>query len=185
MAPPSLTTDELTRLTHKNSLKNKGHLTRITYEPVFIDHERPPSPSNKFRKDKEKKTKESREARAARGRTALRSSTDGSGIKLLRDELGEPAGFVEEDEGAKIHFRAAGDEGEFKSPVRGAGGVKRSKSGKRKEEKDVPVKGAKTVRWDKSLVYEVLERRQQAESRDVLEGIIKVRCDLSTLLKVK
>ncbi|GAA6006409.1 hypothetical protein JCM11491_004945 [Sporobolomyces phaffii] len=177
---PVLTQEELNRLTQRNTKKNQKNFNKIEIETVFLDENRPPSPTSKIRKsfgqgpDKEadrEASKESREARAAKRRRALRSSTDGTELEALRAELGDGS-----DQGSRVgdplepaaiepmlHFRAPGDEEQFSSPARPA-----KKSGAKKKTSTATT--TKHVRWDKALVYEGPKGDTLGEA---VSGIIK------------
>jgi hypothetical protein len=174
LAPPDLTADELTSLTQKNTKKNKLHFNKLNVETIMMDAMRPPSPTSKIRKSLTPASgvvmKESREERANKRRGALRSSTDGSEIVRITSELEDERTssavmdqiVVEE---LLNHFRAAGDEEEYRSPVRPV-----VRKGKKKS--SVSNTGEKRrVKWDKALVYEgSLENEDEASG----DGILKV-----------
>ncbi|GAA5900305.1 uncharacterized protein JCM6883_002804 [Sporobolomyces salmoneus] len=179
---PALTQEELSRLTQRNTKKNQQNFNKIKIETVYLEENRPPSPTSKIRKSfgadnsstgggggamSKEASKESREARAAKRRRALRSSTDGSELETLQAELGQGDG--DSLESLKIepmlHFRAAGDEEQFCSPARPV-----KKSGGKKKSSVSTSGGKKQVKWDKALVYE--GPRQDALS-DLANGILK------------
>jgi hypothetical protein len=174
-------------LTQRNTKKNQESFNRIKVETVYLEENRPPSPTSKIRKsfgqdkvaDKEA-SKESREARAAKRRRALRSSTDGSELEALKAELGgegsengdgtSPSGKIEPP---MLHFRAPGDEEQFCSPARPV-----KKSGGKKKSSTTGSMSKKSVRWDKALVYEGPKEDTLA---DTVTPIIKV-CFIFALL---
>lgn len=175
-APPDLTSDELNTLTQKNTKKNKIHFNKLNVETILMDTMRPPSPTSKIRKSLSgpttsvagPATKESREERANKRRGALRSSTDGSEMDRIAAELEN-----ERTDSASIaavdvvvnHYRAAGDDEEYRSPVRLV--VKKGK----KKSSVASLGERKRVKWDKALVYEGdLEHEEEASG----EGILKV-----------
>ncbi|GAA5875449.1 hypothetical protein JCM16303_000627 [Sporobolomyces ruberrimus] len=157
---PVLTQEELNRLTQRNTKKNQQSFNKIKIETVYLEENRPPSPTSKIRKSfgvgeaaSKEASKEGREARAAKRKRALRSSTDGSELETLRAELGEGEA-TEEAKGASkvepiVHFRAPGDEEQFCSPARPV-----KKSGGKKKSSSTTTTSKKQVRWDKALVYE-------------------------------
>lgn len=161
--PPALTQDELSRLTQKNTKRNQLNFNKLDVQTVFIDADRPPSPTSKIRRSISNEgslgrptTKEGREARAAKRRSALRSSTDGSETALLASELrGIEADAEEGNAMPAMHYRAPGDEEDFFSPVRT---LKTVKSKKKSSTASATAAAAdaprKCVKWDKALVYE-------------------------------
>lgn len=177
IAPPSLTSDELTQLTQKNTRKNKAHFNKLDIQTIYMEENRPPSPTSKIRRSLGQEgngptTKEGREARAAKRRSALRSSMDGSAERMFSDELGEiPREMEEEKEEILVHFRAPGDEEEFKSPVKiDRKGLKTSKG--KKVEDTLVVISNKSVKWDKALVYQ--DGAAAVGDMIKIDGIIKV-----------
>lgn len=173
---PALTQEELNRLTQKNTKRNQLHFNKHDVQTIIMDVNRPPSPTSKIRRSISKEgapgrptTKEGREARAANRRRALRSSTDGSELELMKSELGVGE-QGEEQKGPVVHYRAPGDEEEFFSPVRTSKVLK----GKKKESTSAELV-LKTVKWDKALVYEGPLDGKNATA----EGIIKVSLSAS------
>ncbi|KAK4058859.1 hypothetical protein OIO90_000305 [Microbotryomycetes sp. JL221] len=176
--PPALTQEELTRLTQKNTKRNQVSINKLQVETIIMDCNRPPSPTSKIRRSLGNEgalgkptTKEGREARAAKRRNALRSSTDGSEAALVGSELGQE-GLTVIIEEPKSHFRAAGDEEEFVSPIRTNKSHKSSSLSKKKSvtNGEVESKSVKTVKWDRALVYEAGRGPAVKPSQ---EGIIK------------
>lgn len=160
---PVLTQDELNRLTQRNTKKNQQTFNQLKIETVFLDHDRPPSPTSKIRKSSalaNAASKEGREARAAKRRNALRASVDGSELETFSKELAGDAGSAE-----KEHFRAPGDEEPYITPARRGGALKSSGSSERavlKKKKrssaeaeldGQTTKSERRVRWDRALVY--------------------------------
>lgn len=197
---PALTQEELSRLTQRNTKKNQQLYNKLKIETVFLDENRPPSPTSKIRKSfgvadaaaveaaaaaSREASRESREARAAKRRRALRSSTDGSELETLQLELGQGdardgAERVEDSPKVEaaplVHFRAAGDDEQFCSPARPAkksGGKKKSNSTSPAADAAVDVK--KQVKWDKALVY---EGPRDDALPDAASGILKVSAAL-------
>lgn len=168
---PVLTQEQWSQLTQRNTRKNKQHFNKISVDELVLDENRPPSPTSKIRKSvsgsSTEARKEGREDRANKRRSALRSSLDGS-VDGDDDDLG--ALMVPDASTGPIgHFRAAGDDEEYSSPVRG-GALK----GKKKS--FVAGRVARRVKWDKALVYEgpVLPHGESA-------GILKVSDSLIPL----
>ncbi|ORY72242.1 hypothetical protein BCR35DRAFT_165221 [Leucosporidium creatinivorum] len=168
---PALTQEELNRLTQKNTKRNQLHFNKHDVQTIILDVNRPPSPTSKIRRSISKEgaagrptTKEGREARAANRRRALRSSTDGSELELMKNELGAAGGEQEEQKGPVVHYRAPGDEEEFFSPVRTTKVLKG-----RKKDSTTTELVLKTVKWDKLLVYEGPVNGESSRA----EGIIK------------
>lgn len=178
IAPPSLTSDELTQVTQKNTRKNKAHFNKLDIQTIYMEENRPPSPTSKIRRSLGNEgngptTKEGREARAAKRRSALRSSMDGSAERMFSDELGEmPREMEEEKEEILVHFRAPGDEEEFKSPVKVDRKLLKISKGKKVEDALLIVSN-KSVKWDKALVYE--DGAAAVGDMVKVDGIIKVR----------
>lgn len=175
---PALTQEELNRLTQKNTKRNQLHFNKHDVQTIIMDVNRPPSPTSKIRRSISKEgaagrptTKEGREARAANRRRALRSSTDGSELELMKSELGTRE--EEEQKGPIVHYRAPGDEEEFFSPARPSKVLKSKK-------KDAPAAELvlKTVKWDKALVYEGPLEDQSSRA----DPIIKVNSALVSLM---
>lgn len=187
---PSLTQEELTHLTQRNTMKNKAHFNKLDVQTIHMDENRPPSPSTKVRKSLSNTPSSSsaggkkggRGERANKRRSALRSSIDGSGSTLLDLELAE-----ESQNGIKVeleHYRAPGDEEEFHSPVRPptvlkSKGKKKSLSAATKLKiglEGVVAVERKMVKWDRALVYEGPLESHLIEGQDVIEvSILKVR----------
>lgn len=186
---PSLTQEELTHLTQRNTMKNKAHFNKLDVQTIHMDENRPPSPSTKVRKSLSNTPptssaggkKGERGERANKRRSALRSSIDGSGSTLLDLELAE-----ESQNGLKVeleHFRAPGDEEEFHSPVRPPTVLK--SKGKKKSSSATKLKiglegvvavERKRVKWDRALVYEGPFESDLVEGEEVIEvSILKVR----------
>lgn len=173
---PALTQEELNRITQKNTKRNQLHFNKLDVLTIVVDSNRPPSPTSKIRRSISNEgaagrptTKEGREARAANRKRALRSSTDGSEAELMRREMGGEDG--EERSVPTVHYRAPGDEEEFKTPARALKVLK----GKGKRELTVLEEGkeapGKSVKWDKALVYEgPLDHKSTTA-----DGILKVR----------
>lgn len=162
---PALTAEELSQLTQKNTKRNKILFNKLDLQTVLMDTNRPPSPTSKIRRSlgaAGPTMKEDREARAAKRRSALRSSTDGSEVLLVDLELeaeGSKEGVLEG------HYRAAGDEEEYRSPVR-----RRKSKGKKRSV--AMSEGGRRVKWDRALVYEgPVEPQNEGEPG----GILKVR----------
>lgn len=159
---PVLTQEQWAQLTQRNTRKNKQHFNKLSVDELVLDENRPPSPTSKIRKSvsgtSTESRKEGREDRAKKRRSALRSSLDGSVVG--EDDVVVPASPIE---GPLAHFRAAGDDEEYSSPVRG--GVLK---GKKKSSLAGPE--SRRVKWDKALVYEgpVTPHGESA-------GILKVR----------
>ncbi|KAM0792285.1 hypothetical protein ACM66B_004975 [Microbotryomycetes sp. NB124-2] len=171
---PALTQEELNRLTQKNTKRNQISVNKLQVETIMMDCNRPPSPTSKIRRSLSSEgalgrpsSKEGREARAAKRRNALRSSTDGSEAALINLELDGQGGSLSEE--PRGHFRGAGDDEEFVSPVRM---VKNVKSAAVMATKDTPRSRSivKSVKWDRALVYEA-GRAPRLEPSN--EGIIK------------
>jgi hypothetical protein len=173
-------------LTQKNTKRNQLNFNKLDVQTVYVDAERPPSPTSKIRRSISNEgslgrptTKEGREARAAKRRSALRSSTDGSELALLASELGSASGGADEQTTSSspaMHYRAPGDEEDFFSPVRPQKTVK-----SKKKTSGVAAAAAstdatrKTVKWDRALVYEgPLAARNGGNG----EPILKVRLGL-------
>ncbi|GAA5882557.1 hypothetical protein JCM3774_002347 [Rhodotorula dairenensis] len=179
---PVLTQVELNRLTQRNTKKNQQTFNQLKLETVFLDYDRPPSPTSKIRKASSlanAASKEGREARAAKRRNALRASVDGSELEALSLELSDEDVDAEPME----HYRAPGDEEPYSTPARttavhkSAGGSKGAGSKKRTSadaalDRDKDGKTARRVRWDRSLVYEG-PREGYAKPRDASILIIK------------
>lgn len=180
---PALTQDELNRLTRRNTKKNQQTFNQLKLETVFLDYNRPPSPTSKIRKASSlanAASKEGREARAAKRRNALRASVDGSELETLSLELSTE----DVDAGPKEHYQAPGDEEPYSTPVRttavlqSAAGSQGADSKKRTSDDaalDQPEDGkaARRVRWDRALVYEG-PRAGYAKPRDAGILVIKV-----------
>ncbi|GAA5862230.1 hypothetical protein JCM8547_007777 [Rhodosporidiobolus lusitaniae] len=180
---PSLTQAELTRLTSRNTKKNQQPFNKLKFETLFLDYDRPPSPTSKIRRTEvpieeeggvgKPSTKEGREARAAkRNRGALRASVDGTESEMMAKELGLASSALSPEEEAEKkeekpepveHFRAPGDDEQYVTPLRTTGVLlsKKAAAGSRKSSRgtslpstpEVPPE-AKRVKWDKALVYE-------------------------------
>lgn len=181
---PSLTQEELTHLTQRNTMKNKAHFNKLDVQTIHMDENRPPSPSTKVRKSLSSTPSGAigknggRGERANKRRSALRSSIDGTGSSLLDLELAE-----ESQTEILEHYRAPGDEEEFHSPVRPvtvlkSKGKKKSLSAATKLK--IGVEGVvtverKRVKWDRALVYEGPFESELAEGEEVVEiSILKV-----------
>jgi len=177
---PFLTADQLLTLTQKHTRINKANFNKLDVETVVVDANRPPSPTSKIRKSlapgaevgaalTKASTKEGREERAAKRRGALRSSLDGSQLDgaSIDDVPRAPAAAP------VAHFRAPGDDEEFRSPARSA--LKVTGKGKKKssiasggERKREP----KVLRWDKALVYEgPLPRQPDAGEMPIIRRV--------------
>jgi len=176
---PAVTQDELNRLTQRNTKRNEQHLNKLKLVTVYMDTDRPPSPTSKLRRSfgseapevVRASTKAGREARAAKRRNALRASADGTELAQLTADLlaeGEDAAegvraaaveAEEEEERPRAHFRAAGDDEQYSTPTRAlpikskAGAKKRSSAAEGEGEGDARREN-KAVRWDRALVYE-------------------------------
>ena len=180
---PSVTQEELNRLTQRNTKKNQQSFNKLKIETIFIESNRPPSPTSKIRKSfgareggvGKPTTKEGREARAAKRRNALRSSTDGSEFEALRGEIGDGELVGERQEVVVHHYRAPGDEEQFCSPMRPV-----KKSGGKKKSSTTTVATKKVLRWDKALVYE--GPKDDALEETAATGIIKVSFPSSMFL---
>ncbi|KAK4053788.1 hypothetical protein OIV83_001444 [Microbotryomycetes sp. JL201] len=166
---PALTQDELNRLTQKNTKRNQISVNKLQVETIVMDCNRPPSPTSKIRRTLSSEgalgrpsSKEGREARAAKRRNALRSSTDGSEAALIDSELGQGG----DDRTLTSHFRGAGDEEEFVSPVRTFKTVTSASARKPTSQPQT----VKSVKWDRALVYEAGHAPKVEPSND---GIIK------------
>ncbi|GAA5977937.1 hypothetical protein JCM10908_004169 [Rhodotorula pacifica] len=161
---PVLTQVELNRLTQRNTKKNQQTFNQLKLETVFLDYDRPPSPTSKIRKSSSlanAASKEGREARAAKRRNALRASVDGSELEALSLELSAE----DLDTETKEHYRAPGDEEPYSTPARTATSLKGVAKGKAAGSKkrtsteaaldqDDEGKPVRRVRWDRSLVYD-------------------------------
>ncbi|TKA52991.1 hypothetical protein B0A53_04294 [Rhodotorula sp. CCFEE 5036] len=162
---PVLTQVELNRLTQRNTKKNQQTFNQFKLETVFLDYDRPPSPTSKIRKSSSlanAASKEGREARAAKRRNALRASVDGSELEALSLELSAE----DIDTTPEEHYRAPGDEEPYSTPSRTTAVVKCAKGGSRAAgskkrtsteaalDSEDGGKAARRVRWDRSLVYE-------------------------------
>lgn len=174
---PVLTQEELSQVTHRNTKKNKTNYNILDIQTVHIDARRPPSPTAKIRRSTENEgsagrptTKEGRAARAAKRRSALRSSTDGSELLLLQSELGNEDERAGIEEAPLVHFRAAGDEEQYRSPAR----IEKIKGKLAKSDLK-----RRRVRWDKALVF---EGPLPDQGRSKMDSIIKVRCFCSCIL---
>ncbi|GJN88502.1 hypothetical protein Rhopal_001468-T1 [Rhodotorula paludigena] len=171
-AAPAVTQDELNRLTQRNTKKNQQPFNKLKLETVYLNENRPASPTSKIRKSfgsagggalEQASTKEGREARAAKRRNALRASADGSELEAFAAELrAENDRDGGEDETAPLvpraHFRAAGDDEQYETPLRGPTTLK-SKAAAAKKRSSASSAGAaegepRRVRWDRALVYE-------------------------------
>jgi len=178
-----VTQEELNRLTQRNTKKNQQSFNKLKIETIFIESNRPPSPTSKIRKSfgareggvGKPTTKEGREARAAKRRNALRSSTDGSEFEALRGEIGDGELVGERQEVVVHHYRAPGDEEQFCSPMRPV-----KKSGGKKKSSTTTVATKKVLRWDKALVYE--GPKDDALEETAATGIIKVSFPSSMFL---
>ncbi|GAA6061589.1 hypothetical protein JCM10212_004339 [Sporobolomyces blumeae] len=162
-AAPVVTQEELNRLTQRNTKKNQQAFNKIKVETVYLEENRPPSPTSKIRKSfgsegslGRQATKEGREARAAKRRNALRSSLDGS-ASGIGDEGSANASLDGEDGSSPrpvAHYRAPGDDEQYCTPARPA----RSKVGSKKKSSSssspITTSARKYVKWDKALVYE-------------------------------
>lgn len=182
---PVLTQDELNRLTQRNTKKNQQTFNQLKLETVFLDYDRPPSPTSKIRKSSSlanAASKEGREARAAKRRNALRASVDGSELEALSLELSAE----DIDTTPKEHYRAPGDEEPYSTPsrtttavVKGAKGGSRAAGSKKRTSTEAALdsedggKAARRVRWDRSLVYEG-PREGYAKPPDASIIVIKV-----------
>jgi hypothetical protein len=187
--PPCVTQGELSRITQRNTKKNQQLFNKLKIETLFLDYDRPPSPTSKIRRlmDKEgaagrPSTKEGREARAAKRRNALRASVDGSEVAAFSAELGEstpPAPSLME------HYRAPGDDEQYETPMRSVGvlvskkgaaaGRTRTSAGSAAASpasRSTEVKESRRVKWDKALVYEGPKEDALPPTSD---GILKVR----------
>ncbi|GAA6026977.1 hypothetical protein JCM8097_006011 [Rhodosporidiobolus ruineniae] len=196
---PSVTQAELSRLTQRNTKKNQQPFNKLKVETVFLDYDRPPSPTSKIRRSEDRlgeegaagrsSTKEGREARAAKRRNALRASVDGSEVEAV---LREMAAEMTSPTAEKVpsppteHFRAPGDDEQYVTPVR-TGGVllsgkaaaaaakgtrqrsSRGASASPASSSPVVKKEERRVRWDKALVYEGPKEEDAAPN----EGILK------------
>lgn len=178
---PALTQDELNRLTQRNTKKNQQTFNQLKIETVFLDYDRPPSPTSKIRKSSalaNAASKEGREARAAKRRNALRASVDGSELAALSRELSVEA----LETPPKDHYRAPGDEEPYITPARTASVLKSASSGKAASKKKrtsaeadldaVTEKPVRRVRWDRALVY---EGRRHGYAKPSQEGIIVIK----------
>lgn len=177
---PYLTADQLLALTQKHTRVNKAHFNKLDVETILMDTNRPPSPTSKIRKAlapgaevgaalTKASTKEGREERAAKRRGALRSSLDGS-------QQGEDVSMDEPSVETAVptgHFRAAGDEEEFRSPVRPAPKAKgKKKSSVSTAGSEGHKRQPKVLRWDKALVYEgPLPRQPEAGEVPIIKRI--------------
>lgn len=186
---PVLTQVELNRLTQRNTKKNQQTFNQLKLETVFLDYDRPPSPTSKIRKSSSlanAASKEGREARAAKRRNALRASVDGSELEALSLELSAE----DIDTTPEEHYRAPGDEEPYSTPsrtttvVKGAKGGSRAAGSKKRTSTEAALdsedggKGARRVRWDRSLVYEG-PRKGYAKPPDA--SIIVIKVSLRTL----
>lgn len=177
---PALTQEELMHLTQRNTMKNKAHFNKLDVQTIQMDENRPPSPSSKVRKSlgapslAGAASSGDRGERARNRRSALRSSIDGTGVELLKSEL-EAERSSAPVELLLEHYRAAGDEGEFQSPVRPIA-VKGKGKKKQSTKMSLGVQERKRVKWDRALVYEGPLESTRAEGEDFLEqSILKVR----------
>ncbi|GAA5996312.1 uncharacterized protein JCM10292_007527 [Rhodotorula paludigena] len=171
-AAPAVTQDELNRLTQRNTKKNQQPFNKLKLETVYLDENRPASPTSKIRKSfgsagggalEQASTKEGREARAAKRRNALRASADGSELEAFAAELrAEKERTGGDDETAPLvpraHFRAAGDDEQYETPLRGPTTLKSKAAAAKKRSSASPAGAAegepRRVRWDRALVYE-------------------------------
>lgn len=185
---PSVTQEELNRLTQRNTKRNQQPFNKLKLETVYMDTERPPSPTSKIRRSfgadapevVRAATKAGREARAAKRRNALRASADGSELAALAAELqAEKEREAAAELAARQHFRAAGDDEPYETPVRApplkskaAAKAKQRASGASAAEGEGLSDVSKGVRWDRALVYEG-PREDEKPAPDV--GILKVR----------
>ncbi|GAA5901359.1 hypothetical protein JCM8208_001776 [Rhodotorula glutinis] len=191
---PAVTQEELNRLTQRNTKRNEQHLNKLKLVTVYMDTDRPPSPTSKLRRSfgseapevVRASTKAGREARAAKRRNALRASVDGSELaQLAADLIAESEAAAEgsdatvdeqEDERPQPHFRAAGDDEQYSTPTRAppiknkAGSKKRSSAADGEGEGDAR-RERKAVRWDRALVY---EGPKEGEGRAPDVGILKL-----------
>ncbi|GAA5835314.1 hypothetical protein JCM9279_004504 [Rhodotorula babjevae] len=176
---PAVTQDELNRLTQRNTKRNEQHLNKLKLVTVYMDTDRPPSPTSKLRRSLGSEapevvrasTKAGREARAAKRRGALRASVDGTELAQLTAELlaegdaaaeevrASAAADEAEAERPRLHFRAAGDDEQYSTPTRAppikskAGTKKRSSAADGEGEGEAR-RANRAVRWDRALVYE-------------------------------
>ncbi|KAL8278028.1 hypothetical protein RQP46_009660 [Phenoliferia psychrophenolica] len=162
---PTLTQEQWAQLTQRHTRKNKAHFNKLTVDELVIDQMRPPSPTSKIRKSvPEDGSGESREGRAKKRRTALRSSLGGSGDAEDDDDEVQ----VREEPRVVLapvsHFRGAGDDEEYTSPVRGGKGKKKS-VGDAAEARE-----RRRVKWDKALVFEG-PVRPHGESKPILKRV--------------
>ncbi|GAA5957923.1 hypothetical protein JCM21900_005557 [Sporobolomyces salmonicolor] len=167
---PAVTQEELNRMTQRNTKKNQQLFNKLKIETVFLEENRPPSPTSKIRRSfgpegslGRPTTKEGREARAAKRRNALRSSTDGTEFEAIDAEL-KAEGAVEAAAVPLAHFRAPGDEEQYCSPVRPV------RKGKKPSTTTTGVT-KKRVRWDRALVYDGPTEADSTESS--ASGILK------------
>ncbi|GAA5898050.1 hypothetical protein JCM5296_001465 [Sporobolomyces johnsonii] len=169
---PAVTQEELNRMTQRNTKKNQQLFNKLKIETVFLEENRPPSPTSKIRRSfgaegsvGRPTTKEGREARAAKRRNALRSSTDGTAFEAIDAEL-KAEGTVEAPAVPLAHFRAPGDDEQYCSPVRPV------RKGKKKSSSTTTTSvEKKRVRWDRALVYDGPKEDESTESS--ANGILK------------
>ncbi|GAA5928808.1 hypothetical protein JCM10213_002561 [Rhodosporidiobolus nylandii] len=186
---PTLSDKQYLALLKRNTTANQKPFNKLKVEVVYLDYERPPSPTSKIRRSVGEEgsvgrpsTKEGREARAAKRRNALRSSTDGSEFEVMAAELQAEAAAAVESGSAPgpqplEHFRAPGDEEQYVTPMRAPplrsiaakGGKKKVSTGSVASAS--PAKEPKRIRWDKALVYDG-PRPDVAQATD--KGIIKL-----------
>ncbi|BGP46125.1 hypothetical protein JCM10450v2_001965 [Rhodotorula kratochvilovae] len=174
-AAPSVTQEELNRLTQRNTKKNQQAFNKLKLETVYIDADRPPSPTSKIRRSfgagaggdapevVRAATKAGREARAAKRRNALRASADGSELAALAAELQaekENELDIAAPAAPREHFRAAGDDEQYHTPARApalkskAGAKKRASATAVEAREEEGETARRAVRWDRALVYE-------------------------------
>ncbi|GAA5978855.1 hypothetical protein JCM11641_003588 [Rhodosporidiobolus odoratus] len=185
---PDITGPDYVKLVKRNTVKNQKLFVKLKEETVYLDYNRPPSPTSKIRRSTDSEggagrpsTKEGREARAAKRRNALRSSVDGSEMDALAAEMqdSESGGAGGKVQSASLppmeHFRAPGDDEQFVTPMRVPALKAVAKGGKRKGSTGssvpgTPVAEVRRVKWDRALVYEGPRPEQVRPSAD---GIIK------------
>jgi len=154
-----MTAAQLAALTMKNTSNNKAHYNLHKVTTIYKDEDRPPSPTSKIRKIMEASDVTVSYA------VGTSSQAPGAGSKRKAEEAGLT---VDKGKGKKVentpittasgrkpHFRAAGDEDIFESPVK----VRKVSHEDRLEQ------ASRAVKWDRDLLKEVQDVRTPRRAR--------------------
>lgn len=159
---PSLSAAQLLKLTEKNRLRNAKVYNIHEVSTIYKDENRPPSPTSKIRKvGTPKKARDEQDSRAERRamQEGLASHAEGTSEEMTAEDVAALQ---------KPHFLAAGDEGLFRSPVKGSSMQAAEDRNLRRERRN--------VKWDRDLLK---------AQRSVLSSPSKVKAREAELLDAR